>query len=224
MSLALLAFQSLARSRWPESQTAPTVRSSSRPVPPASSMSQYAPSPDFKTALDSSPEATTEDGKAEEDVPMPKNYLWLAIVSCFCPAYPINIVAFVFSIMVSGLGPGATREWGMGGVAPLLESQHALHDSRPRGPARPGLFVLRTSSSPFSSSWKSPLNQLHLLCASCDDPSLHQASPGLAFPSVPAPRVHALSNPGKFCGGLCGFSPCRRHSWALVGFFGPRFI
>ncbi|TKC50894.1 hypothetical protein EI555_010068 [Monodon monoceros] len=30
---------------------------------------------------------------------MPKNYLWLAIVSCFCPAYPINIVALVFSIM-----------------------------------------------------------------------------------------------------------------------------
>lgn len=98
---------------------------------------------------------------------MPKNYLWLAIVSCFCPAYPINIVAFVFSIMVSGLGPGAAREWGMGGVAPLLETQHALLGSRPRVRVRPGLFVLRTSSSPFSGSWKSPLNQLHLLCASC---------------------------------------------------------
>ncbi|ELK15512.1 Proline-rich transmembrane protein 2 [Pteropus alecto] len=65
----------------------------------ASPMSQYTPSPDFKRALDSSPEANTEDDKTEEDVPMPKNYLWLAIVSCFCPAYPINIVAFVFSIM-----------------------------------------------------------------------------------------------------------------------------
>ncbi|XP_036908114.1 transmembrane protein 233 isoform X2 [Sturnira hondurensis] len=62
-------------------------------------MSQYAPSSDFKTALDSSPEANTEDDKTEEDVPRPKNYLWLTIVSCFCPAYPINIVAFVFSIM-----------------------------------------------------------------------------------------------------------------------------
>ncbi|EPQ06218.1 5'-AMP-activated protein kinase subunit beta-1 [Myotis brandtii] len=62
-------------------------------------MSQYAPKSDFKTALDSSPEANTEDDKTEEDVPMPKNYLWLTIVSCFCPAYPINIVAFVFSIM-----------------------------------------------------------------------------------------------------------------------------
>ncbi|XP_045313650.1 transmembrane protein 233 [Leopardus geoffroyi] len=63
-------------------------------------MSQYNdPSADFKRALDSSPEANTEDDKTEEDVPRPKNYLWLAIVSCFCPAYPINIVAFVFSIM-----------------------------------------------------------------------------------------------------------------------------
>ncbi|XP_007189545.2 transmembrane protein 233 isoform X1 [Balaenoptera acutorostrata] len=62
-------------------------------------MSQYAPSSDFKRALDSSPEANTEDDKTEEDVPMPKNYLWLSIVSCFCPAYPINIVALVFSIM-----------------------------------------------------------------------------------------------------------------------------
>ncbi|XP_049554172.1 transmembrane protein 233 isoform X2 [Orcinus orca] len=62
-------------------------------------MSQSAPSSDFKRALDSSPEANTENDKTEEDVPMPKNYLWLAIVSCFCPAYPINIVALVFSIM-----------------------------------------------------------------------------------------------------------------------------
>ena len=61
-------------------------------------MSQYAPSSDFKRALDSSPEANTDDDKTEEDVPKPQNYLWLAIVACFCPAYPINIVALVFSI------------------------------------------------------------------------------------------------------------------------------
>ncbi|XP_020754736.1 transmembrane protein 233 isoform X1 [Odocoileus virginianus] len=62
-------------------------------------MSQYAPSSDVKRALDSSPEANTDDDKTEEDVPKPQNYLWLAIVACFCPAYPINIVALVFSIM-----------------------------------------------------------------------------------------------------------------------------
>ncbi|KAM7050444.1 transmembrane protein 233 isoform 1-T1 [Molossus nigricans] len=62
-------------------------------------MTQYARSSSFKTALDSSPEANTEDDKTEDDVPLPKNYLWLTVISCFCPAYPINIVAFVFSIM-----------------------------------------------------------------------------------------------------------------------------
>ncbi|XP_037673300.1 transmembrane protein 233 [Choloepus didactylus] len=62
-------------------------------------MSQSPPTSDFKRALDSSPEANTEDDKTEEDLPKLKNYLWLSIVSCFCPAYPINIVAFVFSIM-----------------------------------------------------------------------------------------------------------------------------
>ncbi|KAM6165336.1 transmembrane protein 233 [Erethizon dorsatum] len=84
----------------PQPQTAPPVRSSALPAPPLSPMSQYAPGSDLKGALDSSsPEANTEDDKTEEDIPMPKNYLWLTIVSCFCPAYPINIVALVFSIM-----------------------------------------------------------------------------------------------------------------------------
>ncbi|XP_015672956.1 transmembrane protein 233 [Protobothrops mucrosquamatus] len=35
----------------------------------------------------------------EEPRPAPKNYLWLSILSCFCPAYPVNIAAFVFSIL-----------------------------------------------------------------------------------------------------------------------------
>ncbi|KAM9195003.1 transmembrane protein 233 [Dugong dugon] len=62
-------------------------------------MSQFPLSSDFKNALDSSPEAKTEDEKTEENLPRPENYLWLTIVSCFCPAYPINIVALVFSVM-----------------------------------------------------------------------------------------------------------------------------
>ncbi|XP_075390362.1 transmembrane protein 233 [Tenrec ecaudatus] len=62
-------------------------------------MSHFDPGTDFKSALDSSPEANTEDEKTEEEVPRPNNYLWLTIISCFCPAYPINIVALVFSIM-----------------------------------------------------------------------------------------------------------------------------
>ncbi|XP_041054263.1 trafficking regulator of GLUT4 1 [Carcharodon carcharias] len=34
-----------------------------------------------------------------QDQPPPRDYLVLAIVSCFCPIWPINIVALVYSIM-----------------------------------------------------------------------------------------------------------------------------
>ncbi|XP_078403940.1 trafficking regulator of GLUT4 1-like [Cetorhinus maximus] len=34
-----------------------------------------------------------------QDRPPPRDYLVLAIVSCFCPIWPINIVALVYSIM-----------------------------------------------------------------------------------------------------------------------------
>ncbi|XP_026644424.1 transmembrane protein 233 [Microtus ochrogaster] len=88
-------------SRQPQPQLSRTSRSSSLPVSPATSpMSQYVSRIDSKGALDSSsPEANTEDDKTEEDIPTPKNYLWLTIVACFCPAYPVNIVALVFAIM-----------------------------------------------------------------------------------------------------------------------------
>lgn len=107
MRLELQAFQErrLTMSRQPQPQLARTSRSSSLPVSPATSpMSQYVSRTDSKGVLDcSSPEANTEDDKTEEDMPTPKNYLWLTIVACFCPAYPINIVALVFAIMVSGV-------------------------------------------------------------------------------------------------------------------------
>ncbi|XP_031133115.1 transmembrane protein 233-like [Sander lucioperca] len=40
-------------------------------------------------------------GSIEEQAPPPplRSYLCLTIFTCFCPAYPINIVALVFSIM-----------------------------------------------------------------------------------------------------------------------------
>lgn len=63
---------------------------------------------DIKRALENSPETNIEDELPEEPPPpRPKNYLLLSILSCFCPAYPVNIVAFVFAVMVSstsGLG------------------------------------------------------------------------------------------------------------------------
>ncbi|KAF7238432.1 hypothetical protein EYD10_14868 [Varanus komodoensis] len=48
------------------------------------------------------PDGDEEAPGAEEDESFaraPKNYLWVSIFACFCPAYPVNIVAFVFSLM-----------------------------------------------------------------------------------------------------------------------------
>ncbi|KAM3620833.1 uncharacterized protein V6R79_002652 [Siganus canaliculatus] len=40
------------------------------------------------------------DPKEEQEPPPPlRSYLCLTIFTCFCPAYPVNIVALVFSIM-----------------------------------------------------------------------------------------------------------------------------
>ncbi|XP_005493511.1 transmembrane protein 233 [Melozone crissalis] len=55
---------------------------------------------DIKRALENSPETNIEDELPDEPPPpRPKNYLLLSILSCFCPAYPVNIVAFVFAVM-----------------------------------------------------------------------------------------------------------------------------
>uniref|UniRef100_A0A3Q3KY43 Transmembrane protein 233 n=1 Tax=Labrus bergylta TaxID=56723 RepID=A0A3Q3KY43_9LABR len=42
-----------------------------------------------------------DHGSIEEQGPPPplRSYLCLTIFTCFCPAYPVNIVALVFSIM-----------------------------------------------------------------------------------------------------------------------------
>uniref|UniRef100_A0A8C9ML70 Transmembrane protein 233 n=1 Tax=Serinus canaria TaxID=9135 RepID=A0A8C9ML70_SERCA len=41
----------------------------------------------------------TKTPKTKSIKPRPKNYLLLSILACFCPAYPVNIVAFVFAVM-----------------------------------------------------------------------------------------------------------------------------
>ncbi|XP_041638537.1 transmembrane protein 233 [Cheilinus undulatus] len=52
-----------------------------------------------KSSLSGSP--FLDRGFIEEQGPPPPlhSYLWLTICTCFCPAYPVNIVALVFSIM-----------------------------------------------------------------------------------------------------------------------------
>ncbi|XP_058707815.1 transmembrane protein 233 [Poecile atricapillus] len=55
---------------------------------------------DIKRALENSPETNIEDELPDEPPQQrPKCYLLLSILSCFCPAYPVNIVAFVFAVM-----------------------------------------------------------------------------------------------------------------------------
>ncbi|KAM7145275.1 transmembrane protein 233 [Macrochelys suwanniensis] len=61
-------------------------------------MSEPAANADLKRAPPGSPEPGAQH-EPPRAAPRPKNYLVLSIFSCFCPAYPINIVAFVFSIM-----------------------------------------------------------------------------------------------------------------------------
>ncbi|XP_040898715.1 transmembrane protein 233 [Toxotes jaculatrix] len=39
-----------------------------------------------------------KSGEAQEIPPL-KNYLCLTMFTCFCPAWPINIVALVFSVL-----------------------------------------------------------------------------------------------------------------------------
>lgn len=50
-----------------------------------------------RPSLTRQPSAITE---AAVDASKPRDYLILAILSCFCPLWPINIVALAFSVMV----------------------------------------------------------------------------------------------------------------------------
>ena len=39
-----------------------------------------------------------------QDQEVPRDYLILAITSCFCPVWPLNLIPLIFSIMVSAAG------------------------------------------------------------------------------------------------------------------------
>lgn len=56
--------------------------------------------PQVKTSLSASTFLDRVFAGEQEAPPPPRSYLCLTIFTCFCPAYPVNIVALVFSIMV----------------------------------------------------------------------------------------------------------------------------
>ncbi|XP_066545975.1 transmembrane protein 233-like isoform X2 [Amia ocellicauda] len=62
-------------------------------------MSVTVVSSDVKSTLDQDKELAGEGEEQAPEVPPPRNYLILTIFTCFCPAYPVNIVALVFSVM-----------------------------------------------------------------------------------------------------------------------------
>ncbi|XP_029916528.1 transmembrane protein 233-like [Myripristis murdjan] len=55
------------------------------------------PDVNTKPSLDGSA-GLLEDREAQEIPPL-RNYLCLTMFTCFCPAWPINIVALVFSVL-----------------------------------------------------------------------------------------------------------------------------
>ncbi|MCJ8735447.1 hypothetical protein PDJAM_G00247370 [Pangasius djambal] len=52
-----------------------------------------------KGSIDGSVDQSLERGTDGETPPPLRNYIFLTIFTCFCPAWPINIVALVFSMM-----------------------------------------------------------------------------------------------------------------------------
>lgn len=74
-----------------------------------------------------------------QDRDVPKDYLVLAIASCFCPVWPLNLIPLIFSIMVSvalcgraGAGPGLGRQ------APLAGTGHPAPGCRGKSGVSPG--------------------------------------------------------------------------------------
>ncbi|XP_062410206.1 transmembrane protein 233-like [Sardina pilchardus] len=58
------------------------------------------PHSDAKSSLNGSAADMEQSWDAEGPPPPPmQSYLLLTIFTCFCPAYPVNIVALVFSLM-----------------------------------------------------------------------------------------------------------------------------
>ncbi|KAM4613806.1 transmembrane protein 233-like [Polymixia lowei] len=56
-------------------------------------------SPNVKSSLSGSAFFVHSSIEEQEPPPPLRSYLCLTIFACFCPAYPVNIVALVFSIM-----------------------------------------------------------------------------------------------------------------------------
>ncbi|XP_043542369.1 trafficking regulator of GLUT4 1-like isoform X2 [Chiloscyllium plagiosum] len=50
-----------------------------------------------RTSIHRHPSVQTVEGGEHEK---PRDYIILAVISCFCPIWPLNIVAFVYAVMI----------------------------------------------------------------------------------------------------------------------------
>lgn len=79
----------------PKLHAKPGGHANGRPGPASrsGSLAPGSPRPSLTRRPSAMPEAPADGSK-------PRDYLILAILSCFCPLWPINIVALTFSVMV----------------------------------------------------------------------------------------------------------------------------
>lgn len=90
-----------------------------------------------------------------QDQEVPKDYLILAIASCFCPVWPLNLIPLIFSIMVSaalcsraGAGPGLSRR--VPGQAPDPLHRERRRESWGLGPGGKTPFL----TGPATPRWR----------------------------------------------------------------------
>lgn len=55
----------------------------------------------YKSAGTGSVQSLPRSPAPERTEPEPSSYMWLALLSCFCPAVPFNVIALYFSHVVS---------------------------------------------------------------------------------------------------------------------------
>lgn len=129
------------------------------------------------------------DGEASAlDRPKPRDFLVLAILSCFCPVWPINVVALTFSVMVA-YTPTHTHT--------TTAARHMI-----------SCRLLVFPFSPETASSRGTLTVLHVWAATL---SSYQWSPSLgAWPSLlpPAPSTGEVSSvTAAHCTPLLVFEP-----------------
>jgi hypothetical protein len=113
-----------------------------------------------------------------QDQEVPNDYLVLAIASCFCPVWPLNLIPLIFSIMVSTSFQG----WGLGpdGLEGQFSGRGITYATRAQRKESPGGLVGDTSSSPYFFQ-RGPGTEDFCFCASFISALGHQ-SPASSHP------------------------------------------